>query len=1304
MNSKVGKVTYRQQISYCGKPGCRRCRGGRGHGPYWYAYQTVDGQTRRTYVGKQLPPDIQVTDETDEQATDEIPSVDPKTALLRILVLGQFRLERHSEQEWEPVTDSAWQQRRVRALLGYLLSSPGRTLSRKQAMELLWPDQEREIASGQLDRAVHSLRRILEPARSRPATSRLLRLEDDQLILADARQIEVDADTFEDLLTRATATGDMGEAEQLLERAATLYGGDFLPEERTAEWAVARRRQLQQSWIKLLLLLADLRIAREALDSAIDPLDQLLTIDPTNETAVQGLIVVLARLKRRGEAVRTYSRFASVLQQDYGTSPSSETQALYEAVRRGEAHVLDKSALYRVNPGSRISPALSLDPVQSTGTSTPVEVAAPAIQIGRSHQSPLVGREPELEILRQLLLATEQATPIRSAARRRASIGLQETRQRPQCVLLMGEAGIGKTRLAEEVSREANQRGWAIAWSRVYAQESNIPYRLWTEALRNVMNSGFWQKHEMSNRPLVYAPLVALLPELADPLPPMDYILTLPPGQEQLRLQEATLQFLTTISDRMPLLVVLDDLQWADASSCELLAYLARHLQSHPILLIGTCRESALSAKHPLHSPLAHLQREQMVETLSIQPLTNPQIGTLITQSQIHLPEPVVQHIQTQAAGNPFFAEELARYRTQTVLSNSREHNGRMRSGSHVATFPETISAALDSRMSRLSSDCQQLLGNAAVLGGSFEFSVIRSVAGNSTPGAAYDEDTVFDLLEEALQAGVLMEEGKGIHITYSFSHPLLGSYLYERLSAARRIRMHRRAADIFQKIYSAREEEGSATITHHLLNGGAESRQIAHYAELAGNHAYTLSAYPEAERYYRLAVEHVGIPLKDEDSAPIHPANAPRSRLHLALLLERLAECTVVQGNFEEARHLYERVLEARHHQQTFKTEREFEAQIDALLWCEMGWTWRYTGDNLRARQCCEHGEQVLQEAEVVTGPAWARLRYLQSSISWQEGNYEEARQAAREALKLFEEALQQQKPPAENASSPLHPTRIRRTLAGDPVDLGRTHALLGAIANSAGQSTDALARLNTALTIYQQYHRTREIAHVSCNLGYIYLKKAEHTLAEAALRRSLKLAEQIGDAPLTSVIFSNLGELAVRLGNLEEAETLLKRSLTLAERFNDRVYMSSWNASLSMVLQDQKKFAEAGACIQRALSIGRAMKNIPCIGLALLALGNMRIAQAQEAQGTSEENINKRFLLRARATLERLLALEGLEAETRTRGQLALAQVSLLLGKLEAAQAQALSATERARQYELTWLLAVGQRLLENILATRA
>jgi predicted ATPase/DNA-binding SARP family transcriptional activator len=1283
VNSKVGKVTYRQQINYCGKPDCRRCREGRGHGPYWYAYQTVNGQTRRTYVGKQLPPDIQVTDEPDEQATDEFPSVGPKTALLRILVLGQFRLERRSEQEWEPVTDSAWQQRRVRALLGYLLSSPGRTLSRKQAMELLWPDQEREIATGQLDRAVHSLRRILEPARSRPATSRLLRLEDDQLILADARQIEVDADAFEDLLTRATATGDMGEAEQLLERAATLYGGDFLPEERTAEWAVARRQQLQQSRIKLLLLLADLRIAREALDSAIDPLDQLLTIDPTNEAAVQRLIVVLARLKRRGEAVRTYSRFASVLRQDYGASPSSETQALYEAVRRGEAHVLDQSAPTDF-------------PVQSTGTSTstPVEVAAPAIQVGRSHQSPLVGREPELEILRQLLLATEQATPIRSAARRRASIGLQETRQRSQCVLLMGEAGIGKTRLAEEVGREANQRGWAIAWSRVYAQESNSPYRLWTEALRNIMNSGFWQKHEISNRPLVYAPLVALLPELADPLPPMDYVSTLPPGQEQLRLQEATLQFLTTISDRMPLLVVLDDLQWADASSCELLAYLARHLQSHPLLLIGTCRESDLSGKHPLHSPLAHLQREQMVETLSIQPLTNPQIGTLITQSRIHLPEPIVQHIQTQAAGNPFFAEELARYRTQTVLSNSREHNGRMRSGSHVATLPETISAALDSRMSRLSSDCQQLLGNAAVLGGSFEFSVIRSVAGNSTPGAAYDEDTVFDLLEEALQAGVLMEEGKGIHITYSFSHPLLGSYLYERLSAARRMRMHRRAADIFQKLYSGREEEGSAIIAHHLLNGGAESRQIAHYAELAGNHAYTLSAYPEAERYYRLAVEHVGIPLKDED----------KERLHLALLLERLAECTVVQGNFEEARHLYERVLEARHHQQTFKTERELEAQIDALLWCEMGWTWRYTGDNLRARQCYEHGEQVLQEAEVVTGPAWARLRYLQSSISWQEGNYEEARQAAREALKLFEEALQQQNSPAENASTPLHPTRIRRTLAGDPVDLGRTHGLLGAIANSAGQSTDALAHLNTALTIYQQYHRTREIAHVSCNLGYIYLKKAEHTLAEAALRRSLKLAEQIGDAPLTSVIFSNLGELAVRLGNLEEAETLLKRSLTLAERFNDRVYMSSWNASLSMVLQDQKKFAEAGVCIQRALSIGRAMKNIPCIGLALLAQGNMRIAQAQEAQGTSEENINKRFLLRARATLERLLALEGLEAETRTRGQLALAQVSLLLGKLDAAQAQALSATEGARQYELTWLLAVGQRLLENILATRA
>src|SRR5262249_41949426 len=140
----------------------------------------------------------------------------------------------------------------------------------------------------------------------------------------------------------------------------------------------------------------------------------------------------------------------------------------------------------------------------------------PAPSIGRSGQSPLVGREHELEILHQLLLVTEQHMRAQSTGRKRAPDRPSEMPRRPQCVLLLGEVGIGKTRLAEELGREAQKRGWSVAWSRVYAQESNAPYRLWTEALRKIMAQSPGPRQELNKRPFIYHPLRTLLPELLE--------------------------------------------------------------------------------------------------------------------------------------------------------------------------------------------------------------------------------------------------------------------------------------------------------------------------------------------------------------------------------------------------------------------------------------------------------------------------------------------------------------------------------------------------------------------------------------------------------------------------------------------------------------------------------------------------------------------------------------------------------------------------------------------------------------------
>ncbi|MBA2285471.1 MAG: tetratricopeptide repeat protein, partial [Ktedonobacteraceae bacterium] len=688
-----------------------------------------------------------------------------------------------------------------------------------------------------------------------------------------------------------------------------------------------------------------------------------------------------------------------------------------------------------------------------------------------------------------------------------------------------------------------------------------------------------------------------------------------------------------------------------------------------------------------------------------------------------HVPESMMRTIQTRAAGNPFFAEELARSIEAQVAAPAQA----TQADTAAYPLPDTIAAVLGLRISRLSSPCQRLLGNAAVLGGSFEFNVIREMeASGSSPA---DEDTVLDLLDEALQAGVLTEEGRGTRISYHFWHPLLVSLLYEGLSGAKRVLLHRRAAAVLQRMYAAREEAVAATITHHLVTGGGEAGQIVHYATLAGNSAYALSAYPDAERYYRLAVENTNAQAAFQSAA---------KRLHLAYLLEQLAECLRVRGSFEEARALYERALDTRRFPRPFASaaEEQYEAEIQALLWSEVGRTWYYTGDNLRAQEYLDRGEQTLREAGVVGGPAWARLYYQRGYISWQDGRYEEARQEGHEALRLFEGEMQREgqqagRPPEIAPPYPSHEassvTPARRILEGDPVDLVRTYRFLGALAGSIGQPDEALTHLNTALRLIEQHDHKREVAHICCNIGHAHLQKAEHELAMTFFQRSLRLAEQLGDAPLEGVVFSNLGEMSARTGKLEEAESWFNRAIAQAEQINDQAYVSMWHAYLAPILQDLDRLDDAEACIFRALTVGRAINNTPCIGLALVALGHMRIAQVmlvnESQDGTPEERATQadeqipgelaskrlatgeqeRLLRRARTTLQHALGLVGLEAETRTRGELALAQVSLLARDLDSARQQASHALQEADQYEMTRLSARAQALLGSILAAQ-
>ncbi|GCE02967.1 DUF6788 family protein [Dictyobacter aurantiacus] len=1376
-----GKVTYRQQFTRCGKERCRKCKEGSGHGPYWYAYWSVNGRTVSKYIGTNLPEAVK-----QEQLVTTTPSTasSPSGPLLRVYVLGQFRIERKMEQgTWQPIDGRLWHRRRARSLLGCLLSSPNRRLSREQVMDQLWPDLEIDIAANRLNGAVHELRQMLEPDLTRPAASRLLKLERDVLELAGHQQIWVDAEAFENLIKEADTSTDPVRTRQLQEEAANLYRGSYLLEELYSEWAGQRRDALQRAWVGLLLNLAQSQAENEEYASAIETLDRLRTADPTNETALQHLMMLLTQRDRRGEALQVYKRHQEMLERDYESEPLPETIELYEKLRNG--HV---PALYTQKTESApiTEPLEEIQPLDLTFT-------RPLFQLGRHYQSRLIGREREIQTLRQVMRSLEKkaARPATSTSKDHPLLppGTRQSQFPPSSasrprhthfVLLRGEPGIGKTRLAEELSLEAYQHGWTVAWSRSYEQESTIPYHPWTDLLRTLCKSTSiladitnrkqdvttdMMLRELAASPLKLERLGTLLPDLQI-LQPGTGKSAIPISleQERLHLWEAVLGLIETFSKQHPLLLVLDDLHWADDSSIDLLTYLIHHLQEQSVLLIGTCREGELAPQHKLRTLIADLQREQAVVVVPVLPLTSTQIGTLVA----HLPQNLVESIQSQAAGNPFFAEELARYvdisaNEQSDASKlgalttldatppagqsfgSYSTHQKMNGGATQPepehqpasiSLPEAIAAVLERRLGRLSQGCQQLLGKAAVIGGSFELRQLVPMAGDAA------EDTVLDLLDEALNAGLLIEEGAGANIAYHFWHPLIISHLYSRLSAARRAQLHRRAAETLIATSSSQPEKAATTIVYHLSKGGGDRETLAYYAEISANQAYGLAAYTEAQQYYILVFQALSgneftaanqinahhyiqhIIARDCEQLPFHDP------LHLCRILERIAECSIILGSFADGRQVYEYILHLRtcaRFERYLSMElaisleeveelRKKEAQIQAMLWREIGNTWTYTSEYEPAYRCYERGKAAMVQAGITSGAAWACLHLQYGALFRLEGDYTQARRYLQEALTMLEEVVQTPHLPYQRMDIMREPgvqtrrvhdlslTRIERALTGDPLEIGYAHERLGIVAVSLGEVNSALEHLDVALTIYEQSELVSEMVRVCGNLGAVNIVKGAHDEARRYMQRALELAERSGDIPNMTFITHNLGDVAQRSGSLREAEGWFKRSLELGELINDRERLSWSYIALTAIQADMGNLEEATNSIRRAISISRAIKSTRCIRYALLGLADLRITQAIATRYYPDDVVRNRYqaqlLARASKTLQRSITLEGMEAENIIDAKHSLAMVYFLQGDLQSAHEVALQTLKDAQDYETMRIVERAYRLLGRIM----
>ena len=427
---------------------------------------------------------------------------------------------------------------------------------------------------------------------------------------------------------------------------------------------------------------------------------------------------------------------------------------------------------------------------------------------------PFVGRRQELERLREAFDGARDG--------------------RGSLVMITGEPGIGKTRLARELEGYASEHGARVLWGRAHEAGGAPAYWPWVQALRQLVEATDgeelrgWLGSGAGEVARVVPELRAHLPDLPEPEPITD------PESAQFRLFDALATCLRNVASATPPVLVLDDLHWADRSTLLLLEHVALELSRANLLLVGTYRDVELGRQHPLEQALAGIGRAERFQTIDLPGLSEEDAASYVRATTgVELPAEAMRSIYHETEGNAFFLQEVVALMAQ---------EGTLESGD--VSVPPSVRAAIGRRLNVLSEQGDELLRIAAVVGREFSEQLLARMS---------DHGAVPELLESVLAAGLIEETGAPGESR--FTHALIQETLLGELSISRQVRLHGAVAESMERMFGARADEHAPELAHHYVQSATLSRQhaekAARYSKIAAGQAAAQAGWHEAARRY---------------------------------------------------------------------------------------------------------------------------------------------------------------------------------------------------------------------------------------------------------------------------------------------------------------------------------------------------------------------------------------------------------------------------------------------------------------------
>lgn len=1035
--------------------------------------------------------------------------------------------------------------RKAQALLAYLALPPGRWHSREKLTAFLWGDTPEAQARQAFRQTLSRLRRAL------PDRGQSLLLERPDGLALEAATVSVDAVDF----ASAVASGSPAD----LEWATQLYRGDLLDgfsldEAPFEEWRLVERERLHELALEALTKLLREHTRAERIEAAVHAAMRILAMDPLQEAVHRILMRLLLRQGRRAVALQQYQTCVACLQRELGAEPEEETRELYRDILRTTRSTLGRSAAAVPDPSAERGAA--------TGT--------------RAVDAPMIGRAVELERLH-------------GAVRRTLDDG-------GHVVLVTGEAGIGKSRLIQEFAVSEAVRAFRLSFGRCHETEQTLPFRPWIEALRG---DGAVLDGTLRGRlgGATCAQLATLFPEL---LPSRDASMTMnaPPAL----LFEPLLELIGALTAEQPVVILIEDLHWADTMSARLLAFLGRRIHRWPALVVGSTRPEELVDAPALAQALKELRDDGRLDEVVLGPLSEAEGRALARALR---PSPRVgrdwdrleREIWTASEGNPFVIVE-------SIRSLQQEPRGTWTLGPGMGRRVQDFVAARLDRLAELPRHCVAV---AATIGRDFPFALLARAARIGEPETA-------DAVEQLVRRRILDAVGDRL----DFCHDWIRRVAYEALLPARRALLHAAVGEALEELYRERLDDVADQLGSHYSKAGDFRRAIPRLIRF-GQLAAQRYALDDANRALAQATAGVEqLPTPERDRWRLEAA------LHQAFVLS-------VLGRQREILELLRAHADKLPRVEDFKFASEY--------YFRLGLSHFFLGERVQARlaaeQALEHGERRGDPESI------GKALHVLSLHAWEMGRPGDGIAHATRAIALLDEPHTQ-----TWLGLAYHDLSINHVVAGDldaalsatkQVEaIGRAASLPRLLAFSGyvaawihalrGATELAIETVRSALNFSRD---TTTTGLLSGTLGYAYLEQGD---ARSAMSLLVEVVDQLESSPVRSAQIRHLvllGEAHLLAGDRARAHEVAARALELARGDGTPLNIGLAQRALGRMNQAGGELDAAEGCLSEALKTFTR-----CDAAFEAARTRVDLAAVQAARGNKE--VAREHLAAALATFE--------------------------------------------------------------------